>query len=124
MWSTLLPESQHPFQDRIMLCCSGFSLLLNPHSSTLNPYPPHYKAAFAFFCIPYSHTYRRASQQAYSFPEEINGLTLFRVLTLTKRLRCHLSTESTNVREGYSRIPNQDSVLFSPSLTASLSCSG
>ena len=61
-------------------------LFLNRHLTTRNPYPPHYKAAFAFFCIPYPFTYRRASQQASSFPEEINGLTLFRALTLTSDL--------------------------------------
>ena len=61
-------------------------LFYNKHSTTLNPYPPHYKAAFASFCIPHPLTFRRASQQASSLPEEINGLTLFRALTLTSDL--------------------------------------
>ena len=50
---------------------------------TLNPYPRHYSAAFASSCIPYPLRRRTALRRPYSVLEEHNGLTLFRVLTVS-----------------------------------------
>ena len=44
-----------------------------------NPYPPHYRAAFAFSDFPYPQPHRAALRLSYLFDKECYGLTMFRL---------------------------------------------
>ena len=91
---------------------------------SLNPYLPRYREAFTSSDISYPHTHGLTLLLAFLkvIFKEIYGLTKFRFITNTRRLRSHLSAgaATSTIENGRASIPGP--LPFGSSLSVSLAC--
>ncbi len=88
----------------------------------LDPYPAHYRPAFASSGIPYPLVHRPPSRASFHCPVETVGLTTFRTSTIPGGVRLRLCAGGTTSARGEIRAPLPGHMPFGSSLSASLAC--
>ena len=88
----------------------------------LDPYPVHYRPAFASSGIPYPLVHRPPSRVSFHCPVETVGLTRFRTSTIPGGVRPRLYAGGTTSARSEIRALLPGHMPFGPSLSASLAC--